>query len=422
MLLALSSYHYIIIFSATIIISYFFTLYAKKTGVPSVLMLIGLGFLINYLLLFLGVEKPDLLPILEVLGAVGLVLILLEAALDLKILKKKLFLIFKSLLVSFLGLAGTAYMGAYVLSFLLESSLLNNLLYTIPMSILSSAIILPSIGDLEEEKKEFMVYESTFSDIWGIVGFYSVLNLLGSTENIHAVQNDIFNNLLVSFFFSVIISYLLIFIFQKITSSVKLFLLISVLLLLYSLGNIFNLSSLLIILIFGLVLNNYRLFFVGGLKNLINTEQVEKVLSDVRLVSAESAFVMRTFFFIIFGWSVSLASLFNLKVIFLGSCLLAVIYLVRLIVLFVFNGKNIFPQVFLAPRGLITILLFFAIPEEFSVGSEFKGVLLFVILSSCLIMSWSLVKQKSLVRRVDEKEGVAPEKTELNTDLENLEE
>ena len=151
-------------------------------------------------------------------------------------------------------------------------------------------------------------------------------------------------------------------------------------------------------------------------------ENVEKVLSDVRLVSAESAFVMRTFFFIIFGWSVSLISLFNLRVVFLGLCLLAAIYLVRLIVLFVFNGKNIFPQVFLAPRGLITILLFFAIPEEFSVGAEFQGVLLFVILSSCLIMSWSLVKQKSLAEKNEEKESVVPEKSSLNTDLENLEE
>ena len=391
----LSSSVLIILFSSTIIISYFFNIVGKRSGIPSVLLLIILGFGINLLLTVLGITKPNLLPILEVLGAVGLVLILLEAALDLKIIKKNLLLIFKSLLVSFVGLVGTAYAGAYLLSFLLDSSLLNNLLYTIPMSILSSAIILPSIEDLDKDKKEFMVYESTFSDIWGIIGFYSVLSLLGSTENIVAVQNDVFNNLIISFVFSVLISYLLIFIFQKITSSVKLFLLISVLLLLYSLGNIFNLSSLLIILIFGLVLNNYRLFFFGALKHFIVTEKVEKVLSDVRLISAESAFVMRTFFFIIFGWSVSLISVFNMKVIFLGLCLLAVIYFVRLLVLFIFNGKNIFPQVFLAPRGLITILLFFAIPDEFSGGNEFEGILLFVILSSCLIMSWSLISHKN---------------------------
>jgi NhaP-type Na+/H+ and K+/H+ antiporter len=38
----------IIIFSSTIIISYFFNLYSKKSGVPSVLMLIFTGMLINF--------------------------------------------------------------------------------------------------------------------------------------------------------------------------------------------------------------------------------------------------------------------------------------------------------------------------------------------------------------------------------------
>ena len=147
------------------------------------------------------------------------------------------------------------------------------------------------------------------------------------------------------------------------------------------------------------------MFFFGALKNLIVTEKVEKVLSDVRLISAESAFVMRTFFFIIFGWSVSLISVFNIKVVFLGLCLLAVIYLIRLSVLFVFNGKNIFPQVFLAPRGLITILLFFAIPDEFSGGNEFEGILLFVILSSCLIMSWSLISHKNKLSSVESQQN-----------------
>lgn len=384
----------IILFSSTIIVSYFFNIVAKRSGIPSVLLLILLGVIINLCLTVLGVAKPNLMPILEVLGSVGLVLILLEAALDLKIVKDRVAIIFKSLLVSAISLATTSYLGAVVLAYLIDSPLLNCLLYTIPMSILSSAIILPSIGDLEKEKKEFMVYESTFSDIWGIIGFYGVLQLLGSNASNESVQNDIFNNLALSLVFSLVLSYLLIFIFQKITSSVKLFLLIAVLLLLYSLGALFNLSSLLIILMFGLILNNYSLFFVGHLKSLIKNERVEKVLDDVRLISAESAFVMRTFFFIIFGWSASLISLFSVKVIFIGLVFLSVVYFVRLVTLFVFTGKNIFPQAFLAPRGLITILLFFAIPDKLSVGEDFQGVLLFVILSSCLIMSWSLISHK----------------------------
>ena len=72
----------------------------------------------------------------------------------------------------------------------------------------------------------------------------------------------------------------------------------------------------------------------------------------------------------------------------------AIIYLIRTIVLLAVAGKNIIPQLFLAPRGLITILLFFAIPENLSSTSDLEGVLLFVILLSCVVMSWALIEHK----------------------------
>ena len=91
----------------------------------------------------------------------------------------------------------------------------------------------------------------------------------------------------------------------------------------------------------------------------------------------------------------------SFKVIGVGFVILFIIYFIRIITLFVFQGKGIFPQAFLAPRGLITILLFFAIPEDLSIGSEFQGVLLFVILVSCFVMSWSLISYKKNQLQVD---------------------
>lgn len=400
---ALTTYHLIIIFSVTIIISYFFNLYAKKSGIPAVLLLIGLGIGINYVLRFSGFPKLDLLPILEVLGVVGLILIVLEAALDLQLLKEKVGLIIKSFLVALIGLAGTAYLAALALNYLMEVEVLNALLYTIPLSILSSAIILPSIDDLDEDKRDFMIYESTFSDIVGIIGFYSVLTMVGSGSN-ESVYGEVFGNLALTVVFSIIISYILIYVFQNIKGHVKLFLLIAILLLLYAVGKMFHLSSLIIILIFGMILNNYKVFFRGGLMRLLNEEKVEEVLDDMKVVTAETAFVVRTFFFIIFGWSVYLGSLLSFKVIGIGLVILFIIYLVRAITLFIFNGKNIVTQLFLAPRGLITILLFFAIPEELSIGPEFQGVLLFVILVSCLVMTWSLISYKNKLAQIGEYE------------------
>ena len=57
------------------------------------------------------------------------------------------------------------------------------------------------------------------------------------------------------------------------------------------------------------------------------------------------------------------------------------------------------PELFLAPRGLITVLLFFELEKTLgsSLGADFQGVLLFVILGSCLVMSWSLIRQKKRV-------------------------
>ena len=397
----LSTYHLIIIFSVTVIISYFFNLYAKKSGVPAVLMLIGLGIVINYLLRFSGIPKPNLLPILEVLGVVGLILIVLEAALDLQLLKEKTSLIVKSFLVAILGLAGTSYLSAYSLTLLLNVDLLIALLYTIPLSILSSAIILPSIDSLDIEKREFMIYESTISDILGIVAFYSVLTMLGS-DNSDSIYGEMFGNLILTVIFSIILSYILIYIFQNIKGHVKLFLLIAILLLLYAVGKMFHLSSLIIILIFGVILNNYKVFFRGNLMKILNKERVEEVLDDMKVITAETAFVVRTFFFIIFGWSVYLGSLLNLKVIGIGLIIIFIIYCVRGVLLFLFSGTDIIPQLFLAPRGLITILLFFAIPESLSIGHEIQGVLLFVILVTCLVMSWSLI---SYNKRVEEYES-----------------
>ena len=75
---------------------------------------------------------------------------------------------------------------------------------------------------------------------------------------------------------------------------------------------------------------------------LLNEEKVEEVLDDMKVVTAETAFVVRTFFFIIFGWSVYLGSLLSFKVIGIGLVILFIIYLVRAITLFIFNGKNIY--------------------------------------------------------------------------------
>ena len=52
------------------------------------------------------------------------------------------------------------------------------------------------------------------------------------------------------------------------------------------------------------------------------------------------------------------------------------------------------PQLFIAPRGLITVLLFYAIPKEAEVATFEPGILLFIIIGTSLIMTGGMIYEK----------------------------
>lgn len=386
----LDAYSLVIAASLIVILSYFFNVISKKTNIPSVLLLILLGIGIKQGARYMGLDIPEMGTLLEVLGAIGLILIVLEAALDLELTKEKWPLIWKSFTVAFASLIlSTAAITVVLYSFLLDD-VLTSLIYAIPLSVMSSAIIIPSVGGLRKDRKEFMVYEGTFSDILGIMFFYFVT---GNQDE--AFGNIIVNvsvNIVVTILLSFIVCYVLIFVFQRIKSQVKLFLIIAVLIMLYAIGKQFHLSSLILILFFGLMLNNYKLFFRGRLKKFIDDGVLIRILQDFHLLTLESAFVIRTFFFVVFGITITLASIFNWKVVFFSMVLTVILYLVRLLFLQLFQKQNLFPLLYIAPRGLITILLFFAIPEELSTDDFDPGILLFMIITTNVIMTISLIQ------------------------------
>lgn len=387
----INTYILIIAASLIIILSYFFNVISKKTNIPSVIMLLALGVTLRYILISTIGEIIDFTLLLELLGIVGLIMIVLEASLDLKLNKKKLPLLLKALGVSLFSLILTAFLLSFVFVNLLHTDLLNALIYAIPLSIMSSAIVIPSVVNLEKNKKEFMIYESTFSDILGIMFFFFIIQS-SEYESIGGIFTSISLNLLLTLVISVLASYTLIYFFHKLQSEIRLFLLIAVLILLYAFGKMLHLSSLFIILAFGLILNNQNLFFKGKLKKYIHTESLENVYKQLHLVTIESSFVVRTFFFVIFGLSISLVSLLNVNVLLISLLVSLFIYLVRWLALKIFMRKNFLLELFTAPRGLITILLFFNIPTEFQIAEFQSEILLVTIIASSIIMAVGMIK------------------------------
>lgn len=404
----MGTYEIIAAISIVIIISYLFNVIAKKTNIPSVLMLIVLGIVIQ---LFLSnkteiTDSIDFQNLLALLGKVGLILIVLEAALDLEVKREKMGVMIKALLIALLTLfASTAGIAAlFHLVVFPHSTIFQCIVYAVPLSIMSSAIIIPSVGSLSEKKKEFMVYESSFSDILGIMLFNYLIKYQDATQW-QDVLSGISVNLLLTLLVSTVAGVGLVWLFQKLTSQAKLFLIISVLLLLYVLGHLLHIPSLVIILVFGLILNNNKRVFKGKLTSFVNPEKLSPVMHDFHTLTLESAFVTRTFFFVIFGITIELASLVSAKVAINSLAIVGILLVVRWVFLKMILFKDIVPELYIAPRGLITILLFYAIPngmidghyditKDMTIAEFDQGILLYVILISSLIMAVALIKHK----------------------------
>ncbi|MDC1068620.1 cation:proton antiporter [Candidatus Kapabacteria bacterium] len=355
------------------------------------LFLLGTGIIIKQIFNSYDYQLGDMFSSsLELLGIVGLMMIVLEAAVELDLNKKKYKIIRKSLLLAFLVLVISSVAIGSAIMYFLKEPFFNSLIYAIPVSVVSSAVLIPSLHTLSEEKKEFLVYESTFSDIIGIMFFNFVV-----ISNAEIFTASGFMMILLTLVSSLVLSYIMVYVFSRINSKIKIFLIISILALLFALGKQLHLSSLLMIFIFGIVLNNAKRVFIGPLARLLPKEGMKPIIKDFHIITAETAFVVRTFFFVAFGMIIDLNQLFQTEVLIVGSSIVLILYIIRYLNFKIFTHTDVFPEIFLAPRGLITILLFFQIPEDKVIAEFGVGVLFFVILATGIIMMIALMTNKS---------------------------
>ncbi|MEZ4854109.1 MAG: hypothetical protein R2808_07720 [Flavobacterium sp.] len=108
---------------------------------------------------------PELNPLLPILGTVGLVLIVLEGSLELDLDKRKLPFVTKTFVTAIIPLIVTALAIGHFFYYFLDASYKDGILNAIPLCIISSAIAISSVGNLNVFNKEFAIYESDLSDI-----------------------------------------------------------------------------------------------------------------------------------------------------------------------------------------------------------------------------------------------------------------
>lgn len=397
----MTAYQLIIAGSLAIIASYLFTEFSKRTSIPSVLMLIGAGAILGQ---FYTIDSASLAQPLEVLGIVGLVMIVLEGALDLELSKERIPLIKKSLGMAALGLIGSVLVIAFLLYFVFDMTIGSAFLYATPLSVISSAIVIPSVDQLRPNKKEFLIYESCISDILGIMLFYFIIGMLHNPDPVQEMTNFSVK-LLVTIVISILTSFGLIFLFKFIKTKVKIFLFLAILMGLYAIEKSLHLSPLILILIFGLMLKNNQLVFRGVLANRISKMELKLMEHNFHIITRETAFVLRTFFFLIFGMSMVLSSLLDVKALVLSVVITSMMFLVRWLLLKIF-GKGIGkPLLAVAPRGLITVLLFYSIPSDLISTAFPESVILYVVIFTSLIMTFGLIKNQKVTTRSKQNDG-----------------
>lgn len=390
----MSTYTALIILSGLVIFSYLFDLISKKTRIPAVLLLLILGIALRFGVDYIGFKTFDFLKILPALGTVGLILIVLEGALELKYDKEKNGIILRSFLSAGTILLGTSLVLAFILQHLSGKEFSLCFLNAIPFSIVSSAIAIPSAGVMDPHKKEYIIYEASFSDILGIVLFNFALHnpsiKAGSFVNLGLETVSI---LLLSVVSCLFMLYLL----SRLQHQVKFFLIISILILVYAFGEQFHLSALILVLAFGLFLNNTNQIKLSWFRKYFLYPKLGRDLRQLFQLSAESAFILRTFFFVIFGFTMNLQELLSLEVLEYGIAILIAIYVIRFISLRYIGKTEILPEIVISPRGLITILLYYNLPDNMKLKGTETGLLFMIILATSVIMSIGLLLTKKKI-------------------------
>lgn len=373
----------ILILCIIVILSYIFDISSKYSRIPGVIFLIFLGIAIQLLVSTLNVRIPNIQPVLPVIGTLGLIMIVLEASLDLKLEKRKKGLIINSIssaLVLFIVFTSSlAFFLVEIKGYPIRDSILNS----IPLGIISSAVAISSSIHLKPSEKEFVIYESSFSDIIGIIIFDFILLSQGSVgQGIAGMGIKSILTVAIALITTLILAVML----HKITFHVNYVIIMTSIVMVYVLAKMYHMPALLLVLIFGMVLSNNHLLENNLVRRYVDFNKFRSDVRSFRTILTELTFIIRSFFFIIFGFYANIRGLLDWRNILTAGLITAGILFLRMLYFRLVINTSLIPLLFFAPRGLITILLFISIPEASRISFISEEVFTLVILFTIFVL------------------------------------
>ena len=377
----------IIAFCSLLLLAYLFNLTASKTKIPSVILLLLMGWGVNKITSFLEYELPDFSSLLPVIATVGLVLIVLEGSLELQLNSSKIRVIKKSFLGALASIVVLTLILSFTFQYVAGGSLKASILNAIPLCVISSAIAIPSIGSISKLNKEFIIYESSLSDILGVL----IFNFIARNENINIYSFgefglQLFAMIIISIAATMGLSWLL----RKIDHHVKFIPIILLVVLIYSVAKTYHLPALIYIMIFGLSIGNIGQFKRTKWTERLNTEALQNEIKKFKELVIEGAFLVRALFFILFGYLLKTEEILNGETFKWAIGIVLLLFVLRSIQLKI-SRLPLNPLLFIAPRGLITVLLFLTITQANHISLVNHSLIIQVILLSTLVMTFGLM-------------------------------
>lgn len=283
-------------------------LFFNKTGVPSVLFLIGIGVLLGPVL---GIADPKgVTALAPYFGTLALLIILFDGGLNLnimKVLKEAPIALFFMLAVFALTMLATGVFYAWVL----QGPWLHGLLLGSILGGTTGAIVIPVVSKLESLRdpiKVVLSLESAFTDVFVVVMALAFMGMLAGAGGKGNLVSSIFH----AFFDALLLAVIAGILWARLLSwlqgqPLSYMLTLAAILVLYDLAELLGASGAITILLFGLVLGNMETLvsrLARPIRYLIGyrLDQTEFALDTfLKRLNEELSFLVRTFFYVLLG-------------------------------------------------------------------------------------------------------------------------
>ena len=375
----------------------------RKTRIPESIVMIGIGLLLGPILHL--VSQSALIPFVPFLSILALVLVLLDAGLELNVFK--LFKEFPSaLLFTFtVAILSTILIGSTVhLVFGWEpvSAFLLGLIASGTTTV--AAMTLLDMMKVRGGLKSFIFLETVINDFILVSGTGLILLLsMDSVMDGRGIAAEVASGISIALFLGLASGYLWIRLLGKM-EDIKLNYIssIGILFLLFGLTEAVGGNGIISVLSFSLFMGNYPNIhkrFDEKVKR-IEIDSEELLIKDIRLMHSNISFAVRIFFFVLIGLVFDFG---NLTVQTVGIAVIAILLILisryASLKVLSFCGKkyekNSFLVVTMIPRGFVaTVLAFIPLSQGVSVPLLTEVVLLLVLLSNVVAIVSAMYSEK----------------------------